>query len=293
MTSFYTGNNAKNKAFLAWLKTEASKIDEKAYLVGEAWAAQDVIKELYAGGIDSLFNFPFSQFDGLFIPAVRSEDGSAVAQRIETWQRDMLKISLHSIDAVFLSNHDNGRSAGMLNRDIELEKSAAALYILTPGNAFIYYGEELGMTGSGRDENKRLPMLWSTTDKTGIPFPPPNAEFFEQPAQGVEEQLADKNSLLNYYIKLIGIKNRTPEIARGTLKAIDTGTESIVAFSSEYNGSVVFVLHNLAAAPVSVTLPKDMYSYKKIAEYLGASGGKAKMKGASIEMPARSTVILK
>lgn len=293
VTSFYTGNNAKNTAFLTWLEDEASKLNDDCYLVGEAWASQDIIKELYAGGIDSFFNFPFSQFDGLFIPAVRSERSSKVAPKIESWQRDMLQISPNSIDAVFLSNHDNGRSAGMLNRDIALEKAAAALYILTPGNAFLYYGEELGMTGSGRDENKRLPMLWSAADKAGIPSPPPNAEFFEQPAQGVAEQLQDKNSLLNFYIKLIGIKNRNPEIARGTVKAIDTGHDSVVAFACEYNGSTLYVLHNLAQSPADVTLPKDAYAYKKITDFLSVSGEKAKLKGDIIEMPARSTVILK
>ena len=29
------------------------------------------------------------------------------------------------------------------------------------GNAFIYYGEELGMKGAGRDENRRAPMYWN------------------------------------------------------------------------------------------------------------------------------------
>ncbi len=293
VTSYYTGSNEKNAAFLNWLKTEASKINTKCYIVGEAWSPANTIKELYGSGIDSLFNFPFSQIDGLYIPAVRSENGSKAADKLESWQREVLQISPQSIDAVFLTNHDNGRSAGMLNRDTALEKSAAALYILTPGNSFIYYGEELGMTGSGKDENKRLPMLWSVTDKTGIPNPPPNAEFFEQPAQGVEEQLADENSLLNYYIKVIGIKNRNPEIARGMLKAIDTGAESIVAFSCEYNSSKVFVLHNLAAKPVNVALPKEPYGYKKITDTLSVSGDKAKLKGDTVEMPARSTVLLK
>lgn len=35
------------------------------------------------------------------------------------------------------------------------------------GNVFVYYGEELGMSGSGRDENKRAPFVWSNKDLTG------------------------------------------------------------------------------------------------------------------------------
>ena len=33
--------------------------------------------------------------------------------------------------------------------------------LLMSGSAFLYYGEELGMKGSGKDENKRAPMYWS------------------------------------------------------------------------------------------------------------------------------------
>ena len=293
VTSFYTGNNEKNTEFLKWLKTEAEKLDKDCYFVGEAWSPANIIKDLYGSGINSLFNFPFSQVEGLFIPAVRSENGSKVAQSMADWQQELLQLSPQSIDALFISNHDNARSAGMLSRNKELEKMAAALYILAPGNSFIYYGEELGMTGSGKDENKRLPMLWSIDDKTGIPNPPPNAEYFEQPEQGAEEQLADKDSLLHYYMKLVGIKNRYPEIARGFITPIETENEGIVAFTSAYEGTKVIILHNLSTTPVTLSLDKTKYAYKKIAEQLSVNGDRATLKGDTLTIPARSTVLIK
>jgi glycosidase len=292
-TSYYTGDNEKNTAFLKWLKTEATKINKNCYFVGEAWSTAGDIEELYGSGIDSFFNFPFSQISGLFIPAVRSENGSGVAEKLQSWQTDLLKINPKSIDAVFLTNHDNGRSSGMLNRDINMEKMAAALYMLAPGNSFIYYGEELGMTGSGRDENKRLPMLWSVTDKTGIPNAPPNAEYFVQPDKGVAEQLKDKSSLLNYYIKLIKIKNQNPEIARGIVKAITVQNAGIVAYSVKYNSSTLYVIHNLSTQPVTLTFSKDKYGYKKIIDNLSVSGKKVTLKSDNLTMPARSSVIIK
>lgn len=293
VTSFYTGNSEKNTAFLKWLKAEAVKIDDKCYIVGEAWSPANTVKELYRSGIDSFFNFPFSQAEGLFIPAVRSENGGAVAGRMETWQREVSQISPNSIDAVFLSNHDNGRSAGMLGRDAALIKMAAALYILAPGNAFVYYGEELGMVGSGKDENKRLPMLWSVEDRTGMTAPPPNAELFEQPDKGAAEQLEDPDSVLNYYIKLIRLKNTYPAIAGGILKAIDTGNDSAVFFSCTYGDETVYILHNVSSQPVSIKISKDMADYKKIVGYLSVSGEKVKLKGDTIAMPARSSAVLK
>ena len=44
------------------------------------------------------------------------------------------------------------RSAGYFIRDDgRRAKLAQALNLLMPGNAFLYYGEELGMKGSGKD----------------------------------------------------------------------------------------------------------------------------------------------
>lgn len=74
-------------------------------------------------------------------------DGADLARKIEN-----LGVT---IDAPFLSNHDMARSAGFLKD--ERQKLAVAIYLWMPGNAFLYYGEEIGMRGSGKDENKRLP----------------------------------------------------------------------------------------------------------------------------------------
>lgn len=50
----------------------------------------------------------------------------------------------------FYTNHDMGRSAGYYNGDYASErtKMAQAMNLLMPGNAFLYYGEEIGMRGS-------------------------------------------------------------------------------------------------------------------------------------------------
>ncbi len=41
-------------------------------------------------------------------------------------------------------------------------KTAGAMNLMMSGNVFLYYGEEIGMKGSGKDENKRAPMQWSS-----------------------------------------------------------------------------------------------------------------------------------
>ena len=67
------------------------------------------------------------------------------------------------IDAPFYTNHDMGRGAGYYSGDtMEAQtKLAQAMNLLMSGSSFLYYGEELGMKGAGKDENKRAPMYWS------------------------------------------------------------------------------------------------------------------------------------
>ena len=40
---------------------------------------------------------------------------------------------------------------------------AAALLLTGPGVPFIYYGEEIGMTGAKPDERIRTPMRWDAS----------------------------------------------------------------------------------------------------------------------------------
>ena len=46
-------------------------------------------------------------------------------------------------------------------------KVAADLLLTQPGVPFIYYGEEIGMSGVKPDERIRTPMQWDSTDATG------------------------------------------------------------------------------------------------------------------------------
>ena len=47
----------------------------------------------------------------------------------------------------------------------EKTKMAQAMNLLMPGNAFLYYGVEIGMRGTANDETKRLAMRWSGDSK--------------------------------------------------------------------------------------------------------------------------------
>jgi glycosidase len=49
----------------------------------------------------------------------------------------------------FLTNHDQNRVIDNFSGNLSKMKVAAATYLTLPGIPFVYYGEEIGMTGSG------------------------------------------------------------------------------------------------------------------------------------------------
>ncbi len=296
VTSFYTGDNAKNIEFLSWLNKGIKAMKTDAYIVGEAWSDSGTIEEYYKSGIDSFFNFPYSQASGEIVSALNNRFGTDYANKLKLWNSSIEKINPTAKDAMFLSNHDNGRSAGFLMRNPVKEKMAAALYLLTPGNPFIYYGEELGMTGSGKDENKRLPMLWSLTDKSGITSPPPGSTQTIDGIKGADEQIKDNESLINYYRKILLIKERNPEIARGKITVIDVGqaNREVCAFACTFNEKKVYVFHNLSEKDILISL--DLLDWKnlEIRDFLVTNAeAKPLLKNGSITLPALSTTILR
>jgi len=258
VTHYYEGNNTKNIEFLAWLQTELEKVDDDVYIVAEAWSDGGTILKLHESQLNSFFNFSFADSTGKIVTSVKMKKGSQLASDIAKWQEDVKAVNPDGIDAVFLSNHDNSRSGGALNRDLSLQKMGANVYMLMPGNPFIYYGEELGMVGSGRDENKRQPFIWSTTDVSGMTNPPINSDTVKQPVEGLDVQIKDGNSLVNHYKKLIAIKNSYPEIARGSVKALDLGNDNICAYKVswlyEEAERTVWIVHNLSKETEEVDL---------------------------------------
>ncbi|MHB1453742.1 MAG: alpha-amylase family glycosyl hydrolase [Saccharofermentanales bacterium] len=291
-TSFYTGSKTRNIEFLSWLNDGIKAYKPDAYLIGEVWSDATTVLDYYESGIDSFFNFPYSQASGTLVTTVNNKAGNNFSDALASWNEQIRLINPAAKDALFLSNHDNGRSAGYLVRNLVKEKMGAALYLLAPGNPFIYYGEEIGMTGSGVDPNKRLPMLWSTTETLGITSPPPGATQMIENIKGADEQISDDDSLLNTYKKILLIKAKHPEIARGTMTRIDSGNPGVALFSMTYEDSKVYIIHNLTETEQQVTISTPEQTRLKISDYLAAITGKPVLNGNMITLPPVSTAIL-
>jgi glycosidase len=96
---------------------------------------------------------------------------------------------------------------------------------------FVYYGEEIGMTGDKPDELLRTPMQWTAGAHagftTGTPWAKVNAG---SEACNVEVQGAEAASLLNLYRRLIHLRNGNPALATGGTWMVQSDTPGVVAF---------------------------------------------------------------
>lgn len=245
VTHYYDSQPERNRAFLAWLCETVRGIDPDAFIVGEAWTDEVTILDLYQSGIDALFNFPLSS-TGALTKAMQRESGQSFANRIVSWQQSIAAINPDAVAAPFLGNHDQGRISGVLRMELQQEKQAAALYLLSPGVPFLYYGEEIGMTGSGDDENKRLPMLWSTTDQTGVCAPPANATQAQRLAAGVDEQENDPDSLLSFYRQVLALRNQYPVFVSGDTELVETADTRLAAFTLTDDKQTLLIAHNFS-----------------------------------------------
>lgn len=231
VTSYYTGDPEKNTAFLRWLSQEGKKLNPACYFVGEAWTNKDEIAVLYQSGIDSLFAFPFADAEGVIKKTAAGIIGAddyvtSMISCEQAWQQ----ANPAYVNAPFYTNHDMGRSAGYYaGDDGSRTKLAGALNILMNGNVFVYYGEEIGMKGAGRDENKRAPMYWSKDAAEGTCDPPEGMDDIEMKFDPYDMQKEDPYSILNYYREALKIRNAFPVIARGETVAVDAVMEEEIA----------------------------------------------------------------
>ena len=257
---------------LKWLYDYAKSVKDDVYMVGECWDGSGVISNYYKSGVDSFFNFDMQGATGRVNKAVNSEDVLSYVQALEKWQKTIKANNPNAIDTPFISNHDTARSAGFIT-SLTSQKMAAAMYILAPGNSFVYYGEEIGMTGSKSDPDKRTGMYWESRDAEGYVKIVPGATNLEFPEKSVEEQLKDDNSLLSFYKRVIALKNQNPEIARGDITAVDLGNKSVAGYVSSYNDSKVMVIYNVSGNGETVTIPSDTFKISEVRGYAIADSG--------------------
>jgi alpha-amylase len=154
--------------------------------------------------------------------------------------------------ATFLSNHDQDRVMSYFTGDQTKAKLAASVLLTAPGTPFIYYGEEIGMTGNKPDELIRTPMLWSAERYAGfstvLPWESTNSNYKEA---NVAVETTDPNSLLSLYRELIQLRNNHVALRIGDFYTVRSDNFSMMPFLRVSKAETLLVLVNMSEKPVS------------------------------------------
>ncbi|MBD5631658.1 MAG: hypothetical protein HDP34_00285 [Clostridia bacterium] len=276
---YYKTDGQKSVDFCKWIKDTAVKYNENAYIVGEAWTNRSTITDFYKSGCDSFFCFPAAQADGYIASSVNTQSAATYWSSIK-YVNDMAG---QYIPAPFICNHDTGRAAGIMQRDPEKIKFAYGLLSMYSGNTFTYYGDEIGMIGSQNDPDKRIGMLWDKPEN--VTKAPPGVTSTEYIFDGVDKQLKDKNSILNYYKVCNNVRNAFPSIMRGTTKLLANDDPYVLAFSKTYGDETVKIVINFSTEKKTVTVDG------KLAQGICVSGS-VKQGSGTLTMPKYSIAIL-
>ncbi|BCJ92468.1 alpha-amylase [Anaerocolumna cellulosilytica] len=295
---YYSEDTEKNTEVIAWLNQFLKERNSEYYMVAEVWTNFSSFSKYYRSGIDSVFNFAFATETGIIVKTLNhsgdQNSGNAFGKAMLQVQEGLKKYSDTAMDAPFFTNHDTVRASGYFAGNSRKIKMAGGLNLLMSGSAFVYYGEEIGMSGSGRDENKRAPMYWSDTVKKGMTTPPKHMERVNHIFGSVEEQRKDSLSIYHYYKRAIRLRNENPEIARGEIELLSEVTDmDICALSKTYKTSKIFLLYNISEVEKEVTLKREIYKYSGIRGYLTTEGEEITLEGDTVVLPPYSIVVLK
>ena len=167
---------------------------------------------------------------------------------------------------------------------------AGGLLCLMRGSVFIYYGQEIGMAGSGEDPNKRIAMLWGDREPTE---PPPGATVLEYPYPSAAEQEQDENSILRYYRSALTIRNAFPAIARGESRLLPCEEERACLLERSWGEERLLLAVNPSTQDVTLHLSGEAEDYETVGAFLCADASQAVvLRQSSLTLPAYSFAVL-
>ncbi len=270
-------------------------INPDALLVGEAWAALETTGRYRNGGrgLDAGFDFDFGNIviDILNPNASRRADFGTLSDADIGKKRDSLWANLQQRAAAapmgyfspFLTNPDQNRIMHTLEGDAAKARIAASLLLTSPGTAYLYYGEEIGLSqyATGEDRYRRAPMQWTDDANAGfnksgrnwVDLRAPRGYRGDQGAWwskywkqqrgkgvSVAAQQADQHSLYRHYKRLLAVRRQNPNLQQPqTLHYHPVADADVWVLQASGQGRDTWVVINLdPAKPATLDVPEAL-----------------------------------
>lgn len=265
--------------------------------VGEAWSANLDEARRYGNPDGSELSMVF-----LFEPMVLDQDGSkwdtrplslpALKECYARWQNGLRGSGWNTL---FLENHDLPRIVSRWGDDgayrVESAKMLATMVYAMQGTAYLYQGQELGMTNvrlpieayndleiknvyaerlaqgyapedimasiyaMGRD-NARTPMQWNAGPNAGFtegtPWLPVNENYTSINAQAA---LADPDSVFYHYQALIALRREYPVFLEGDFTLLEPEDTQLFCYRRDTAKEHLLVVCNFTGQSIPYTRP--------------------------------------
>ena len=229
------GTHAMLREYAQYLHT----VKPDAYTVGEVYDSTGAMLPYYPDQLDA--HFAFEVADGI-VNAVRAGSARSLLPPVLRLQRELPAERW----APFLRNHDQPRTRTELGGDLARARIASFLLLTLPGVPFVYYGEEIGMTGTKPDERLRTPMQWSRARGGGFTSGTPWQRFQDDSLTiTVEQQDRDPRSLLALHRRLIHLRAANSALGGGRLIPLTASHDAVAAYLRQDGGRTVLVVANL------------------------------------------------
>jgi alpha-amylase len=244
-----TENTPETHAWWKMFRTAIEATSPGALLLGEVYDTPQNSASYVPDDLDMTFDFALASTE---VTAAQTGDGTSVGKVLA--KISTLYPTVGGFGA-FLTNHDQDRVASVLAGDPAELRVAADLLLTGPGVPFVYYGEEIGMTGRKPDERIRTPMRWDpSAPAAGFSSHAPWEILSDDPASlNVTDESADPGSLLSHYRDLIHLRAAHPALAEGSWTAVSGDAPGVVAALRSSPTEMALVLTNVgsaAAAPI-------------------------------------------
>lgn len=222
------------------------EINPQAMTVGEVYTNNYIVDDyLKDHEFDQAFNFDLA---GQILDNIDNRNAVNLNASINS----SFKLLPKGEYATFLSNHDQERVMSFFEGDPIKARLAASVLLTIPGTPFIYYGEEIGMTGNKPDEQIRTPMLWTSDKYAGFSTVYPwEATIRNYEQINVAAETGDPNSLLSLYRELIQLRNEHVALRVGDFYSIRSDDFSLLAYLRASKEENIMVLLNLSEKPIS------------------------------------------
>jgi alpha-glucosidase len=275
LNHIYTDNLPEVHGVIERMRAMVAKYPGDRVLIGETYLPNTAeLDKWYGGAKHDELQLPMDMLVGFS----NKLDANTFRTRISE-----VETEVHGSQPLLVfDNHDNIRSWERYGDGVHNEQIAkliAAMLFTTRATALMYYGEELGMVTStptrvqdvkdpigitgwpkekGRD-GERTPMQWdasspqsgfSTSATTWLPV------ASDYKTANVQTELADPNSLLNWYKRLIAMRREVAALRDGGMVMVDTVNPSVLSYvrTAPGSGHAVVVALNMTAEPQQIAL---------------------------------------